>query len=392
VQGPIVQQRLITIIAALGCAACDPPAENAGELEPTESGTGSEAGGSDGGSTVTDAADGSSETGELPPEATVEWALELGPDDLVTRMLRSPAGVVVAVQGDPAAPTPSSEVREYSSSMDLLWSHALVGGGIADLDALDDGEYLAVGSVLAGATSSPTAWRLSCCADVVTQTYPQSGEHSSIVVAERNGDGILLGIQDDAPVPYLMQVPLDLTPSVAGDSLPARIYGGATTPAGNVLLRLDAGDVDMFYEIEEDGSGSGFGFGGTTVLVGTGDELTFMTFGEDEVEIQPFGDDAWVTVPIPGFTYPYDELVLDRHERLVLVHHELDAEGPVTLYLTELGEDGVVARTLAIPHMQYEFASASGVAVGEDGAIYLAALEHDGEGASASYLLRIAPL
>lgn len=382
-------QRLSIVMTALALAlgGCLPLPEDAGEVEPTESDGG--ASGMDTGASGT--ADDTSETDDgTPAEAELDWTLELTSGGYINRMLRSPNGIVLVLQADPTAP--EVEVREYSSTMELLWSQTLPNAGVGDLDALGGGEYLATGATIMSGTTVPTAWRVSCCSAVASQTYPQELDNSSIVVAELREDGIFLAIQRNLYDATFLLTPPELAPAVTLASPPLTIYNGATTPSGNVLLRIDGGDTDMLYEVQPDGTGAGIGFGGITALVGTGDELTLMTFGEEQVEIQPFGADAWVSVAIPGFNHAYDEFVFDRHDRVVLVRSEGDPGEPTTLILTELGEDGVVARTLAIPHLQHEYASSSGVVVGEDGAIYLAVTESGPGEPIASYLHRIAPL
>lgn len=388
-------QRLITVITGLSLAGCLPPPKDAGEVEDTDSDGATAAtddGATDDGATDDGATDdGGTATDGEPPEAEVEWTLELDPSGYIARMVRSPDGIVLAFQSDPLAP--STEVMEYSSAMALLWSQTLPDAGVTDLDALGGGEYLVAGATSMGVgTSEPTAWRVSCCSAVTSQTYPQTVDQSWIAVAEQRDDGIFLAIQSGPNEATFLLVPPALAPATTLATAPLSIFNGATTPSGKVLLRTDGGDVDLLYEVEPDGSGAGFGFGGFTGLVGTGDELTLMTFGEEQVEIRRFDENTWVPVAIPGFNQPYDEFVVDRHDRVVLVHAEGEPGGPGTLYLTEFGDDGVVARTLAIPHVQYAHAASSGVAVGEDGAIYLAVNENDLAGQRATYLHRIAPL
>ncbi|MCX4243542.1 hypothetical protein [Paraliomyxa miuraensis] len=383
-------ERLSIAIMGLALAGCFPSPKDAGEVESTES-DGEASGTASGGAT----ADGETQTDGEPSASDVEWTLELDPGFSVLRMIRTPAGVLVALQGDPSVPMASSEVREYSSSMDLLWSAPLPNAGIGDLEDLGGGEFLAVGVSGESGAYVPTAWRLSCCAAAVSQAYPQDpgADFAWAAAAELRGDGILLVIgrnEDGLEVAELVQIPLALSPPTSVDVLPTWVRGAARTPDGNVLLLGDGGDIDMFYEVGPGGVTEGFGFGGDIGMVGKGDELTLVEFGEDEVSLQPYGEEAWVQVPIPGFAGYYDEFVLDRHTRVGLVHREEDPTGP--LVLSEFGDDGVVVRTLALPHQQYDYASARAIAVGEDDAIYLAVGESQPGGGRVEFLHRIAPL
>jgi hypothetical protein len=382
-----VQRTLSTLIALSSLTACLPLPKDAGEAESTDSA------GSDGGNT--DAADETASGGPPSSDPSIDWSLELElePDMYVARMIRSPDGIVIALQEGSYAPF--VELREYSSSMELLWSQTIPDAGIADLDALGGGEYLVSGTtnIGEGLVGSPGVWRVSCCAEVVSQSYPQLEDSAWVRVAERHNDGLLLVVVEQSGVSRLVQAPLpELVPAIDLDMLPAEVWDGASTPAGDLIVRVDAGDGSLFFEIGDE-IGTGFGFGQLTALVGTGDELTFMTFGEDEVEMERHGSDEWVTASVPGFAAAYDPFVLDRHDHLVIVHQQGDpSEGPTTLVVTELTDDGTVVRTLELPHLQYELAGASGVVVGEDGAIYVAASESEIEGERVTVLHHIAPL
>lgn len=387
-------QRVLTMmIAALVPAACLPPPEDAGEVDPTETS------GADGGASVTGSDDESSGMDGAPPaDVDLDWSLELDPGLWVLHMTRTPQGVLVAFRSDPGAPAPYAEVREYSSTMELLWSAPLPNATISDLEVLGDGEVLAVGTSGGFGELVPTAWRLSCCAAAVVQSYPQDPYYANISAAALRGDGILLVIHrsgdDGHPVSDLVQVPLSLSPATSVELLPISIYEAARMADGNVLLR-GRGHLDsstFFYEVGPEGVDEGFSFGGAFGMIGKDDELTLMSFAEDVVAVQPFGENEWVQVPVPGLVADDGRFRLDRHARVAFVHGEGDSVGPSTLTLTEFDDDGVVARTLTIPHLQYEHADAHAIAVGEDDAIYLAVGESELGVGAAEYLHRIAPL
>jgi hypothetical protein len=188
-----------------------------------------------------------------------------------------------------------------------------------------------------------------------------------------------------------MQASLELDPSSPLGPFDFTVLDGARTPSGNLLLQAsEGGAAYLLYEVEPDGTGSGYGPGQLTTLVGSGDDLTLMTFGPEQVAIQPYAGGAVVPVAIPGFAF--ETSVADRRARFAIAHEEYDPAGSSTAHLTEFDEDGVVARTLVIPRFQYDYASPSAVAVGEDDAIYLAVHESEPGGLHATYLHRIAPL
>ena len=379
-------KRTTLLMTWLGSVACLPPAEDAGQIDPTESG--------DAGGTTASSDESSGTNGVTPPVgADIEATLELGSDHAIVRMIRTQNGVLAAVQsfapGDIGA-----EVREYSPSLELLWSVPLPGASVYDLEDLGGGEFLAVGSSATPDGESPTAWRISCCHDPVSQQYPQDPDYAWIIAAEPRGDGLLLAIVSGFQDAVLLQVPLALAPATEVDLVDAIVYDAVLTPQDTVLLRVDGGDGDLFYEVEEDGLHGGTGYGERTILLGKRDDLTFMRFGEGEVAIMPYGGSGsdWVEIPTPGFVASYDEFTADRHERLVIVHGETDVDDVSPLALVEFDDDGTTARTLGIPPVQYERIGLPVVAVGEDQAIYLGTSEHDEGGQGMGYLHRIAPL
>ena len=385
-----MRRLLPVVITALCPVACLPPPEDAGQVDPTES---DDAGGETMSTGEGDESSGTS--GAPPPEADIEATVELEPDLFIVRMMRTQDGVLVALMGDPVEGY--YEVREYSTSLELLWSLPMPGATITDLEDLGGGEVLAVGSSDTPGGWSPTAWRISCCSAPVSQQYPQDIDESSIIGAELRGDGLLYAIQGAGRSTVLVEVPMALAPTTEVELLDDVVYDAVRTPAGTVLLRVDAGDGDLFYEVETDGihGGTGYGgYGGLTIMVGKGDDLTFMTFGEEEVAIMPYGGDGstWVEIPIPGFVADYDAFTADRYERLVVVHGESDGDEASPLVLTEFADDGTTARALSIPPVQYDRVSPMLVAVGEDQAIYLATSENDAGVPGRGYLHRIAPL
>jgi hypothetical protein len=382
-------QRLLIAIAALVPAACLPPAEDAGEVDPT----GSSGGAGDDGTPGSGEGD---ESGGVPAEVDIDWTLEIEPGLYIFRLLRTTDGVLVALQSDPSAPEPYAEVREYTADMTLAWSQPLPNATIVDLEDLGGGEYLAAGVSEVSGSSEPTLWRVSCCAEVSSQAYPHPSEYGDVSV-ELRGSEILLMVMERMGSLSLdevtfLQIPLDLGPATDLGMEYMTLKQAARTPSDSVLLLVEAGDVDTLADYGPEGYTGGHGEIGRMALVGKGDELTVMGLLEDEVVIQPFGGgDEWVSVPIPGFAAYYDGFTVDRHERVVLVHMEYEDDGSSS-HLVEFDDAGVVVRSLTVPHVQYDYSSAELIAVGEDDAIYLGVGESTPGVGSAQYLHRIAPL
>lgn len=381
-------QRTTLVMTLLGAAACLPPAEDAGQVDPTESGSAGD------GAATTAAGDESSGGDGAPPpgDADLDATIEIEPNLSVVHMIRTSDGILVALAGDTGGPgSYYSEVRAYSSSLELSWSQQFPGALISDLEDLGGGEYLAAGS--AGMELAATLWRLSCCSESASQAYLQGTPNVWVVGADRLGDGIFLAVggQDQTA---LLHVPLELGTATDLGTEHQWVYQTASTPAGTVVLRVDAGDFDGLDEIGLDGPMGGFAIDPGSALVGKGDELTLMSFDEDRVEIQAFGEegDAWVTMPTPGFAAYYDDYVVDRHERVVLIHREEEPDGSASATLVEFDDDGVVARTLRVPHLQYDGMTLDVVTVGEDHAIYLALTEQTPDADRVQYIHRIAPL
>lgn len=388
---------LLMIIAALGPAACLPPAEDAGEVDPTESS------GADGGAPTTGSDDEPSGTDGVPSaDAVFDWSLELEPDLYVLSMIRTPEGVLVALQTDLSMPDPVTEVREYSSSMELLWSQSFSGGLVLDLEAIGDGEFLATGLSEVSGSFLPTVWRVSCCTETTSQSYPALDEYFWIIGADLRDDGLVLAVHAPGSAFDLfgetsfLLVPLDLGPATDLGIQTSNTRQIARTPSSTVLVREDCGSGDCISELGVDG---GFGSGGRLWLLGKGDELTLLRFGEDQVEIMPYTEpeglieNEWVTVPTPGFAQYYDEsYLLDRHTRSVLVHREDEPDFSSDLHLVEFDDDGTVVRSVSIPHLQHETIGSIAMAVGEDDAIYIAVDESELGGEQSHYLHRIAPL
>lgn len=375
--GVIVQRILSTFVVLSSMTACLPPPKDAGEAE----------------STGTPSAD-----GVVGSDADIEETLAVEPGLWIARMVPSPEGVVVALQNDGGTP-PFVEVRAYSSSLELLWSRTLPDAAVTDLDDLGGGEYLVSGLTSIGETAdgqrsaAPAVWRVSCCADVQSQTYPQMEPWAKIAVAEPYDGGLLLVGQEDSGASWLAQAPLELIPAQGLGPLPGMVFDGARTPEGEMIVRIDGAAAGGLVLVEiGDGVGPSIAVDEPIDLVGTGDELTLMRYGSEEVELQAYGEEEWVKAPVPGFHPGQDDHVFDRQERVVIVHQEGASEGPATLHLTELEDDGTLVRTLEIPRLQHDRAGATAVAVGEDGAIYLSVSELDAAGTFAHYLHRIAPL
>jgi hypothetical protein len=385
-------QRLLIAIAALLPAACLPPAEDAGEVDPT----GSSGGPEDDGTPGSGEGDESSESGGLPAEVDIDWTLEIEPDLAIFRLLRTTDGVLVALQGDPSAPEPYAEVREYTSDMTLAWSQPLPNATIVDLEDLGGGEYLAAGVSEVSGSSEPTLWRVSCCAEVASQTYPHPSQYGDVSVELRGSEILLMVLERMGSLSIdevtFLQIPLELGPATDLGMEYMTLKHAARTASDSVLLLVEAGDADMLSDYGPEGYTGGDGVGTRMALVGKGDELTVMSLLEDEVEIQPFGGgDEWVSVSIPGFAAYYDGFTVDRHERVVLVHMEYEDDGSSS-HLVEFDDAGVVVRSFTVPHVQYDYSSAELIAVGEDDAIYLGVGESTPGVGRAQYLHRIAPL
>lgn len=386
-----MRRPFILMLAALLPTACLPPAEDAGEVDPTESDGGTQGGeGSSSG-----AGDDASESGGVPADVDIDWTLEIEPGLAIVRLLRTPDGVLVALQGDPAAPEPYAEIREYRADMSLAWSQPLPNASVVDLEDLGGGEYLAAGTSGSSDSAEPTLWRVSCCAEPTSQVYPHPSDYG-LVSVELRSDHILLMVTvlmgslslDEAT---FLQIPLDFGPAIDLGTEYMTLKHAARSSTDSVLLLVQAGDFDMLSDYGPEGYMGGYGELGRMALVGKGDELTVMGLLEDEVVIQPFGADEWVTVPTPGFAAYYDGFAVDRHERVVLVHMEDEGDG-TTSHLVELDDAGVVVRSLTLPHVQHDNSSAEIVAVGEDQAIYLAVSEYASGVGGTQYLQRIAPL
>lgn len=387
-------QRSSILITSLALTACLRLPEGEDLTDSGGSGTGaSDAEGTDPG--ATDAADGTTEADDPPAGADIDWSLELGSGLSVFTMLRSPAGVVVVLQGDPYPETIHAEVVEVSSSMESLWSKTLAHAWVSDIEALGDGEYVLGGSAQADpmGPTLPTAWRLSCCAEVVGQTYPQeTDEPAWVSVAAPHGDEILLVIDHGQSSATFLHAPAALYPTTALGSVDFAVHVGARTQSGSVLLAGSRdGNDRLLYEVEPDGAGAEQGLGQPTALVGSGDDLTLMTFAAEQVGIRPYAGGAEVPVTIPGFD-DEEYTPAARRERIVLAYRQVEPAGGTTTHVAEFDDDGALVRTLALPRLQHDYAAPTAVEVGEDDAVYVAVGESEPAGGRVVYLHRIAPL
>lgn len=384
-------QRTNTLITCLALTACVPLPKDAGWVEePTDTGT---AGASDTDAEAT--ADAATETDGAPAEADIEWSLQIDGGRGIFALERAPEGVAAVLQGDPQI-IDDTELVAISTTMDPLWSVTLSYATIHDLDVLGGDEYLVVGasSGSAGGDVNPTAWLYHCCDDLWIQPHPQpTGGPAAIIAAVSHSDGIFMVIDDgELPTSFVQTEPHALAPTSLEGSLDMRVLDASRTPGGNVLLQAsEGGDAHLLYEVEHDGTGSGWGNGQLTTLVGEDDGLRLMTFGNQEVAIEQLAGGPVVPVPIPGFSQQR-AFVADGRVRFAFAHDQEDPAGGSTVHLTEFADDGVVARTLALPHQQHPYATPTAIAVGEDDAIYLAVAEHDGANQTTTWLHRIAPL
>jgi hypothetical protein len=376
-------QRTLILALALGPAACLPPPQDAGDVDPTGSA-------GPGGATVSDgSADGGTETQGAPTHADVEWSLVLPSDAPIHRMIRSPQGVVAVMQGDDA------EVVEISASMDELWSVTLDQGHVLDLDALGDGGYVLAGSSAPPPANVPvpTAWTLSCCGASTGQAEHPALAPDSFLVGKPLAGGLYLVIEHGSAPAGFMHSPLEPGPALSEGELLFAVIKGTVTPAGSVLLSAtEGGDPKWLYQVEPDGSGDWYGADGFTSFVGSGADLTLVRYGNDHmIGIRPYAGGSAVWVPVPGFDY--SNIYLARHEHIVAVYLSDEPEYDGIVRMTEFEDDGTILRTVIIPNVQ-DPPMLTAVAVGEDGAIYVAVREGVmvDESLGTAYLHRIAPL
>ncbi len=372
--------RPIIILLSLGIAACDPDAKDAGDVDDATGGTG---GGTD---SSASAADGSTEdTGDAGMET--EWAMPLGSDGTVSQMVRSPNGVVLVLQADPLAP--AATVMEISSTMDQLWSIDLPTAWVGDLTALDDGTYVLAGSTSPMGSLSPTVWRLSCCGAVdQTMEFPLDNPLSSFVVAEPIADGLLLAHTDGMET-GVIRTSMDLV-TVWSNPLSFAASHGARTSAGTVLVAGNQGDgAPIVWEIEANGPGLGMSDGQPRLLVGSGDDLVFMTPGYEQVWFEPEVGGAVEPVPLPGFTDMI--FAADRRDRFGLAFSVLGAMGS-TAHVVEFDAGGAVLRDVVLAPVSLDYVTPSAIAVGADDAIYAATYESEPGSGVMTHLNRIAPM
>lgn len=388
-----MQRPLLIALVALAPSACLPAPKDAGQAEsvgadtdpdPT---TGNFTAGS---STSPD--DGASETGPAPedPGTDVEWSLELDATGSIFRMIRSPDGVVAVLQAnDPLAP--SAELFEVTADMDVAWSKPLPDSWVADLDPVGGGGYLLAGQKVMAGMPVATAWRMSCCDDFeITSSPLQNDVPAAFMVAELLDDGILLAIEDDSDVASFIRITFELSVYEPIGSLPLQVLGGARTPSGDVALRgSEGGDVYVLYEMASDGSGSAVGSSELTMLVGEDDGLALMTFGNEQLFIQPYEGGAILPVAVPGLSLA--SFAADRRERFAFAFSHEAPDGSATVHVSEFDETGAVLREIVIPGVHGD-AAPTAVVVGEDDAIYVAVREDDLGGGAATILHRIAPL
>ncbi len=378
------------IIAALASTACLPPAQDAGEAESTGVGDGG-LGSSDTHEDTDEATRGSEgtdggATGTVPADPSVDWSLELDSTVSIHRMIRSPAGVVAVLQGEDSA-----ELVEVSAGMEIWWSRDLFDSWVADIEALGGGTYVLAGHNVMVDVPVATAWRMSSGDPGYTVSSPLGAAMpGAFVVLEPHGDGFFVAFDDGSPTAGFMRLTGDLTIPTELEPQGFRVLDGEVTSMGNVLLQAsEGGGADLLYEVAVDGTGSGYGPGQRTMLVGEGEDLTLLTFGNEQLGIQAYDGGAVVPVAVPGLSL--ESFAVDRRERFAFAFRMEEAGGS-TVHVTEFDETGAVLRELVLPSLYHDQASPTALAVGADDAIYVAVAEDDGAGANATVLHRIAPL
>lgn len=383
-------QRLLLTIAAFGSAACLPPAEDAGQVDSSATDTaGEDPTESDGDSTAADGTE-----GEPPVDSSVDWSFEVDPQGRVYDMVRSPDGIVLVIQSEDSG-EPGAVLREYGSDMELLWSKGVPSGQIRDLDALGDGMYLLAGRMKMDDGDHPSLWLQSCCDafdDVMSLIDAMPSDVPvDATFAEPLAEVVLAGVEVDGIMPTTMfQMPLELTPKTNLGPQSLVVIDDATTASGSLLLQVEQDGNPALYEVAPDGTGTLTMLDELAVPVGSGEDLTLLTLGDEALGLQPYGGGAVVPVAMPGFEP--GAFVVDRRERFAFAYSEAQPEGGSLVHVVEFGEDGVVLRELDLPRQRYVDGRPTALVVGEDDAIYVATRENNEGSLHATFLHRIAPL
>lgn len=376
--GPYVRRLFHLLPLGVSLAACDPAPKNAGEVP---------------GTSGTDSADdatssGSDDSGDMT-EPGIEASLELGTEVGIFELEPAADGGVVAVL---VADPPASHVTVVGISADMAeqWTIDLPDTNVQDLARLDDGTYVMAGS--SGATESPvpTAWRLSCCGEILqTQTFPVTMPLAYMAVGQPIGDGLLL-VYSGVEASGVIRTSMDMVEQWSVDSLPFRTYNGAPTAAGTVLLSGAEGvGSPLLFEILPDAPGLGLSDGQTRGLVGKGANLVMMTPGFGQVWFEPQAGGAVVAVPIPGFEV--GSYAAARRERFGFAH-TIDDETSSITHVLEFDADGTVYRDVPVPSMSADYVSPTAIEVATDDAIFVGVLENGPGQPGVARLHRLAPL
>jgi len=400
---------VVMITTALGLVACLPPAEDAGQVDPT----GSTSGGGTSGSGTSDPGTGGpdlettgSDPGDdsggpgAPIDPDMEWPLELDFDGYIFPMVASPDGVVGVLQG--SLTVTAAELFEVSSSMEVLWSRTLDDASIEALTPMGGGQYLLGGTIKMASGNTPTGWRLSCCVGSEYTFFPlmPSENVASIAAIQPHAGGILMvaSLAEGAGMlATFMQTELDFGYDLDSElgTYDGWVTGSARTPSDSVVVAAQVDGHYVFFEVALDGTITQSELDQLTTFVGSGDDLVLMTFGSQELHLEPYGGGPVVDVPISEIDFQTASFVWGRGEHFAFVHNFELPEGGSTMHLTEFDASGTVLRELDVPHMldEHSHCTPTAVVVGEDGAIYVAMNEHVSGGGPSNLLIhRIEPL
>lgn len=393
--GASITMQRILIMAALATSACTPLSKNAGELDSnTDSAT---MGGDD--ATEDAESDTASTTSTPGDDAMVEFVPFDGTLGMPL-MTRFSGGVVVATSSNP--PNPTATLHAYSPDLDLLWTMEFPETFIIDISPVGDGLIVASQSALDGNLVA-TAWRLSCCGEiertlVLPPEAPSLSNGFGAGVAQ--GDGILLSRSGGSLDSQLIHTNLDLEPEWTVD-VAFDVVSAARSTADNVVLDAsEGGDAWLTYEVLADGTGTGQGFGERLQVIGSEENLGLLgQLGPDTLTIRPYvgldGGGGPVSTVQTG-PLSTNRVVWDGRDRFAVAVEDqtIDANDiePVTVF--EFNDAGEVLRTVSVAPPTQEKFEPMALAVGNDNAIYFAAVEidDDPETEHESYIVRIDPL
>lgn len=404
-RGASITMQRVMMMTALAASACTPSPEDAGEIEPSsQGGEASESGETDTSSTGATSASEESSTAESPMDDPFGDWVELGDTiDEVRLAISEDFLLVAASRADlPADSGQSSTIAWFELDLSSSTERELEDGWVTDVSPTSDG-FVAGGNVTTETGFAATAWRLSCCGEVVATRAFESDidTRTTINVVVAQGDGVMLARAHDQPgSALLLGTDLDLVPSweLEADFSVGR---GAAGPGDTVLLRAnEGGSAHLLFEVQPDGTGDGLGKGELLEPIGDGDNLGLLgLFGPNTLTIRPY-------VGIDGgggaVSEINDEVVpplvaFDGRGHFAVATRTTPINGvPPFVHVTEFEMDGTVLRTLDIPvPAGTDTFEPTALAMGHDNAIYIAARERPEPPDPADhphFLIRIDPL